>query len=241
MTTSSKNLTAAPDPAPEPANDDGFRPTSEQRRLVDMGLPMVRQCAAELAARYPVTAVELLGPGTVALHEAARAYHEKRHPSFPVYARHHIRGRMIDAIHDEPFSRGGRTARIERVMERAFEVVSSHHVVDVDLFRDSEADILAGARRAQTELLAAAFMAGLLDDQRANPEDRVIERMTLSEALATLYPHELQVIRLVYEEGMSVDEVGAELGIHPNTAQRRHASALRKLHAYFTQEGEKAG
>jgi RNA polymerase sigma factor (sigma-70 family) len=202
---------------------------------------MVRQCAAEIAARYPITAPELLGPGTVALHEAALAYDRQKHPTFPVYARHHIRGRMIDAIHDEPFSRGGRTKRIERVMERAFEVVSSHHVVDVDLFRDSEADILAGARRAQTELLAAAFMAGLIEDQRANPEDRMIDRITLSKALATLYPHELEVVRLVYEERMSVDQVGCALGIHPNTAQRRHASALRKLHAFFTEEREKPG
>ena len=235
------NITVMPGQgAAGPANDEGRRPTPEQQKLVDRGLPMVKQCAAEIAARYPIKADELLGPGTVALYEAAAAYDEEQHPAFAVYARHHIRGRMIDAIHDEPFSRGGRTERIERVMERAFEVVSSHHVVDVALFRDSEAEILEGARRGATEVLAAAFLSGLLEDQRACEEDWVNDRIAVREAIETLYPHEKEVVRLVHEQGMTLDEVALALGVHPNTAQRRHASALRKLHAFFEEESARS-
>jgi hypothetical protein len=51
-------------------------------------------------------------------------------------------------------------------MERAFEIASSHHVVGANLFRDDEDTILAAAGAGQAEVLAAAFLAGLVDRQK---------------------------------------------------------------------------
>jgi RNA polymerase sigma factor (sigma-70 family) len=134
---------------------------------------------------------------------------------------------MIDAVKAEPSSKN---ARIERVMERAFEIVSSHHVVEANLFRDDEDKILAAAREGQAEVLAAAFLAGLVDRQKEDGEDGMIERLWLHEGLARLYPHEREVMLLVYRESKTLDEVAKALGISPKVAQKRHAAALRKLH-----------
>ena len=212
----------------EAANDTRPPPlTPEQRRLFNLGMPMVMQCAGEIGARHRYPREDLLGAGTVALEESARCYERSEHPNFPVYARHHIRGRMIDALRDD---RCSRKERIERVMERAFEVVSSHHVVRASLFEDSDEQILAGAREGATEVAAAAYLAGLIDKQKEDSEEGVIERLWLRDGVARLPPHEQAVMRLVYWKSLTLDQAAAELGISPNTAQRRHAAALRKLH-----------
>jgi RNA polymerase sigma factor (sigma-70 family) len=210
--------------------------TPEQRRLFDLGMPMMRQCAGEIGAQYHYPGRDLLGAGTLALIEVARTYDAAQHPSFPVYARPHLRGRMIDAVKAEPSSK---SRRIERVMARAFEIVSSHHVVEANLFRDREDHILAAAREGQTEVLAAAFLAGLLDRQKEDGEDGMIERLWLREGVDRLEPCQREVVDLVYREGKTLDEVGAALGITPKVAQKRHAAALRALHELLVERRKK--
>jgi RNA polymerase sigma factor (sigma-70 family) len=224
------------DPGTETANDNTPPLTPEQRRLFDLGMPMMRQCTGEIGAQYHYPGRDLLGAGTLALFEVVRTYDAEQHPSFPVYARSHLRGRMIDAIKAEPSSK---SARIERVMERAFEIVSSHHVVGANLFRDSEDRILEAARAGQTEVLAAAFLAGLLDRQKDDGEDGMIERLWLREGLDRLERREREVMHLVYREQKTLDEVAAALRITPKMAQKRHAAALRALHELLVDRRKK--
>lgn len=217
--------------------------TSDQERLVRLGLPVVEACATEIARRYRglVTREELLAPGTIALREAALAYREERHPSFPCYARHHIQGRMIDALRAEHFSP---SARLERAMDRAYERHASHQTLDFDLFADDEETLLDGTRLGVGDALAAAHVAALIEDQRMTLEDAIVEDEAESAVIAsllagtaTLPPHERTVIELVYERGLTLDEAAGAIGVHVNTAQRRHVSALRKLRAYLLRRG----
>ena len=55
----------------------------------------------------------------------------------------------------------------------------------------------------------------------------------LRDALGTLYPHEREVLHLVYEEDKTLDEAAEVVGMSQKTMQRRHVSALRKLRAYL--------
>ena len=221
--------------------------TPEQRALVDLGMPLVEHAAAEIGRRYRTrcTAAELLGPGTIALCEAAVAYRQDGHPSFLEYAKHHVRGRMLDAVHAEHFSL---RARVEHAMERAYCRISSHQVADFDLFADPEEKLVEGAQRGCDDVLAAAFLAGLLEAQEATPEEQVMElegqvatRASLQAALAALYPHEREVIHLLYEKGrrerVTLDDVAREIGVHESTAQRRHVAALRKLREQLAKRG----
>jgi RNA polymerase sigma factor (sigma-70 family) len=217
-----------------PANDTGGpRLDPEQRRLFDEGMPMVEQCAREVGKRYHVPHRDLLGPGTIALYEAVETFDRGQHASFSVYARHHLRGRMIDAIRFESPSRAD---RIERVMERAYERVMATHTVPVDIVHDSEEAILDASRKTQAEILAASVLAGLLDAQKEDPAEGVIERLWLRDGVARLVKHERAVIHLVYWEHHTLEEAAAALGIPPITARRRHASALQRLHALLVEE-----
>lgn len=235
------NMPSSPPPDadasdPEPANEGGAAPspalTSKQNALVKLGLPEVRRCAAEVARRYRgrFTPEEMLAPGTVGLLVAARSYDEERGLGFRYYARHYILGRMLNAIKTDLFST---RARVEHAMERAFCGFSAHQVLEGDLFADSEEKLLDDARRGCDDALAASLVAAAAEAREASPEDAVILRISLREALATLYPHELEVTQLVHEKGMSVAEASRDLRVHINTAQNRYTSALRKLRAFL--------
>ncbi len=224
----------------EPANDlDGPPPlpplTPRQRALVKLGLPSVARCAKEVARCYRrrFTAEGLLSAGTIGLMGAARAYDEERHPSFLHYAWHYIRGAMLNEIRTELFSS---RALVEHAMERAFTGFEIHHVADVDLFAGSEEELLEGGRRGSAEALAAAFTAAVSASREhgSDAEMALLLRIDLRRALLTLHRHELQMIKLVHEEGKNVAEASRELGVHTNTAQNRYQSALDKLRAYFT-------
>ncbi len=47
----------------------------------------------------------------------------------------------------------------------------------------------------------------------------------------------VRLIRVVYEQGLTLEEAARELSVHVNTVQRRHLSTLRRLRACFVNEG----
>jgi len=240
------NVRSSPPPAenppPEPANDasdgSGSRPsplTAFQHELVQIGLPLVIHCSAEIARRCRalVTPAELLGPGTIGLHEAARSYDPEQHPSFPHFARHRVRGAMLDSIHAEHFSLRG---RVEHAMERAYSRVSMHQVLDVDRFGASEEQLLEAAREGCDDALAAAFIAAVTESQEGSAEDAMILSLSLRDALSRLLPHEQKILHLVDAEGLSIKAASAALGVHANTGQRRYTRAIGKLRAWLLGE-----
>ncbi len=123
-------------------------------------------------------------------------------------------------------------------MERAYCGFEVHQLLDVDLFSDPDERLLDGARGGCDDALAAALVAFTNEAQATSPEDAVVGRVALREALRTLYPHEREVIRLVYERDLSLAEAARELGVHANTAQNRCQSALRKLRAFLVDGDE---
>jgi RNA polymerase sigma factor (sigma-70 family) len=217
--------------------------TPDQLALVREGSHLVASCAEDIARRKRglTRKEELLGPGTIALYEAAMAYEEDRHPSFLHYARYHVYGRMLDVVRADHFSL---RARVEHAMERSFSRMMSHQELDVDMFRDSDEELREGAHRGCADMLGANFLAGLLGAEQVNPEQDVSEReeyvtclALLREGIATLPAHERVVLELFYVKGMTLDEVAGETGTHANTAQRRHVAGLRRLRKFLADRG----
>jgi RNA polymerase sigma factor (sigma-70 family) len=229
------SVRSSPPPPPEPANDGGGAAplpalTPVQDALLRLGLPEVSRCAAEIACHYRdrITPDDLVGPGNLGLLIAVRGYEEERCPSFLHYARHFIRGRMLNAIVTEFFVT---RARVEHAMERGFSAFSAHQILEGDLFADPEEKLVDDGRQGCDDALAAALVAAVTEAETSSPEDAILLRLSLRKALGTLYSHEAQVIGLVHGQGMNVAEASREIGVHVNTAQRRYTSALRKLRA----------
>lgn len=211
---------------PEPPAGAALTPA--QARLVDMMLPKLKAWAKHVAQRFcrRVDPRDLHAPGVAALQEAARTFQEGRTTSFPTYAKHHVRGRMIDAVRAELFSL---EARVERRMERAYEILTTHQVVEGSVRYDDEADLRKAAQRAADEVAAMTYVAGLLEAQAQEVEDEVIAGIDFRRALSGLHTVEREVMELVSRQGMTYDEAAKKLAVHPGTIRRRHASALGKL------------
>jgi RNA polymerase sigma factor (sigma-70 family) len=195
---------------------------------------MVEICARQVARRYHrhVTWRELLATGLFALRKAARAFHEDQRTDFSVYARHNVRGRMIDSIRRDHFSWSD---RVERAMERAYDVFSSHQDVEVDTFSDPKEKLLDGAQQGCDDALAAAIVAGAQEAQAAGPEAALLDRIAVREARKALLPADREVIRQVYDEEKTLDQVAVAVGVAAHTAQRRHARGLRRLRDLLVQ------
>jgi len=218
-------------------------PSVEEQGRVSQALPMVQQCADEVVARLRgrVRRETLLGPGTLGLYDAARTYREEEHPAFAIYARHRILGEMLDAVGADNVPT---RERVERIVQRAYERFAAREAEEADRLDDAEEETVGGDHEAGDDAAAVAFFAGVLEAQGSTPEGILDElegqeatfEMIL-DALDTLPPLERRVIHLVYRDGLTLDEVAAEIDVSPSTAQRRHAKALRKLRGFLVWRG----
>lgn len=59
--------------------------------------------------------------------------------------------------------------------------------------------------------------------------EKMAENLDLQQALSALKPDELELIRMKYYEGMTVQEIAASLNISYETAKKRHQRTLSKL------------
>jgi RNA polymerase sigma factor (sigma-70 family) len=215
-------------------------PPLTPEQLVQVGLPIMRECAVHVARRFlgRVTPEELYATGAEALQEAARTYDLEHHVRFQEYAKHHVRGRMIDAVKAELFSL---EARVEQSMERAYEILAGHHVLDCDFFRDDESKLADAASKGADQVAAATFIAAVQEEQGADVEEAMAMHLTLQKAMASLYTVEREAVHLVAEEGMTLDEAAKELRVHANTVQRRYTRGLEKIRAFLAEVLPRAG
>ena len=88
---------------------------------------------------------------------------------------------------------------------------------------------MGSARRA----IEAATDAARLRDGHPPPDGRSAQ---LAEALDALPPPQREVIALKVDAGLTFAEIGAALGISPNTAASRYRYALEKLRAALGRE-----
>jgi RNA polymerase sigma factor (sigma-70 family) len=110
------------------------------------------------------------------------------------------------------------------------------------LFKTTRYAAIAQARDAAKRSLRTATIEKEFQMQseiQASAPDALWEKMSplLDEALATLGETDRQAVLLRFFENKSLAEVGSHLGTGEDTARKRVARALEKLHRYFTKRG----
>jgi RNA polymerase sigma factor (sigma-70 family) len=219
---------------PRPPRPVRPEPSPRQKRVLT-ALPMVEQCAAELARTfYPkVKREDLLGAGTIGADKAAQKFDPEKHDNFPVFARHYIRGHMLNAIRSDFTSL---RARVEHAMERVYDELACYPGAKIDLVGDADEVVDKTAREGVDDAVAASFLAAVLAAAGATTEEMALElegQLTtlesLRKAIDALPPLEQEVIRLIYEKELEIEEIADRVCVCTRSVQRRHAGALRKL------------
>jgi len=221
--------------------------------LVIKGLPIVKQVASQQARRLPkfIDVDDLRSAGAIGLIEAARAFDHRRNDSFRKFARHRIRGAMLDDIRNkDSLSRDMR--RISNQLRDATRAFIHTHG------REPGAPDLAAATgmtldefHATEKKLSGWSVVGLddadddffrrtPDENSPNPFDEAarLELCAALDAAASTLPDRTRaVLAMYYREGWTMLRIGESIGV----TESRVCQMLHEAHALMRVELERAG
>lgn len=228
----------------------GLHNEQERERLLLEQLPQVRYIARRIHERLPqhIPFEDLVHSGVLGLIDALNKFDACKHVQFASYAKHRIRGSILDSLRELDWS-PRELRRKARLLEQ------THAELDTKLGRAANeqeiADALGMRLSELQELLTeldgleitsftsdgddgydedgAALVAAPEDD---NPFRRCLDaemKALLIAALAYLPEREKQVLTLYYYEELTMKEVGAVLGVGESRVSQIHSLAITRL------------
>ena len=157
--------------------------------------------------RRAVDLDDLISIGTIGLIQAASRFEPERGTPFRIFARFHIRGRILDGL--------GNTAPLPR---KTWRRLCQHNqqesiVIEALPFFDSREE--------------------LADSNSLDELTYALDATRLPSALATLPRRSAYLLALVYYNGLSLTRAAHCLGISPAQASRDQQHALSRLRRHF--------
>ncbi len=248
-----------PGTAPRPESSSGplpfrARATAQGRPERDQWaiklLSLARRVAFEMRERLPqhVDVDDLTGAGVLGLLDAVRKFDARKHVKIETYARHRIRGAILDSLREmDTVSRDMR--RKNKVAEKTY------HALEAKLGRAATDDELAQALGislkkwyATVRELNSVGIEWMRPNQipevfvpdennlPANGHDdpfdlcyRQEQREIVDRAAAQLPERERAVLSLYYEQDMSMRQIGNMLGIDESRVSQIHSAAIARL------------
>ena len=240
----------------------GMQSDEERERTLLEQLAQVRYIARRIHERLPqhVPFDDLVHSGVVGLIDALNKFDECKHVQFASYAKHRIRGAILDSLRELDWS-PRELRRKARLLEQ------THSKLDTELGRAaSEQEIadalgmsLADLQQLLTELDGLEITSFTPDTAEEGRDEDASESLPASEefnpfrqcldhelksllveALSELPEREKQVLVLYYYEELTMKEVGAVLGVGESRVSQIHSLAITRLRARFQQSARKS-
>jgi RNA polymerase sigma factor for flagellar operon FliA len=230
---------------------------SHRDQTVVDNLPLVKAIAVRVRASLPVHVDldDLMHAGAMGLIDAATKYDSRKEVTFQTYAKHRIKGAILDSLRQMDWA-----SRDMRRRHKKLETVTRE--LTVELAREPEesevADKMGVAvsrwRRMAAELQTVRLMsasspsgdsennAGIEFPAREESRpDQVCERSELSAklrfAIGTLPERYQEVVCMYYTAEMTMKEIGSKMKINESRVSQIHKSALEKMAAVLTASG----
>jgi RNA polymerase sigma factor FliA len=225
--------------------------------LIIEHLPLVTAIAAHVQRSLPVHTEldDLVHAGVMGLFDAASKYRDDKEVAFPTYAKHRIRGAILDSLRQLDWA-----SRDLRKRHKQMETVTRE--LTVKLGRTPTQNELASAmglsaRRWQSlmvdfrslGLVATQLRATDRDEQPVNDApcppaqapDQVFARSEmrakLSTAMKGLPERYQQVVTLYYERDMTMKAIGGILGVNESRVSQIHKCALERMQTALGSSG----
>jgi RNA polymerase sigma factor FliA len=198
---------------------------------------------------------DLVHAGMTGLFDAATKYREDKEVAFPVYAKHRIRGAILDSLRKIDWaSRHARkqynqmetvTRDLTAMLQRTPTQAEVAQAMGIDgrrwttLMIDFRTLGMATARQRSTgsddmpEREIACTPAQCPDQVFARSQ----MRQKLSSAMSNLPERYQQVVTLYYDCDMTMKEIGSVLGVNESRVSQIHKTALEKMQAFFGKRG----
>lgn len=245
-----------------PAHSDGCaRPGTHRAHAAAQGvrdpeelavqlLPLVKRVALEMRERLPqhVDLEDLAGAGVLGLLDAVRKFDARKHVKIETYARHRIRGAILDSLREMDTA-----SREMRKKNKSAE--RTYRELQVKLGRPATDEEMAQAlgmslerwHRTLQELnsVGVEWMrpnhlpeACVLDESTVPDEGQQdpfeacyrSERLGILEQGMELLPErERMVVSLYYESELTMSQIGERLGVDESRVSQIHSAALSHL------------
>jgi RNA polymerase sigma factor for flagellar operon FliA len=234
----------------------------ERDRIILNHLPLVKAIAVRVHENLPVHVDldDLVHAGILGLFDAVEKYQPEKQVAFSSYAKHRIKGAILDSLRQLDWASRDLRRRHKQVEEATRELAATLHRapneaeiagkmgVDVERWRHMMAEmqcvglISISARRPDQEDLPAP-------DYPAKPDthpDSICAQGELHdllwEAMKSLPERYRKVVVLYYTKDMTMREIGGVLGINESRVSQIHKSALEKMATALQEAGiESAG
>jgi RNA polymerase sigma factor for flagellar operon FliA len=224
-------------------------------RIVLENLSLVKAIAIRVHENLPVHVDldDLIHAGVLGLFDAVDKYDATKNVAFQSYAKHRIKGAILDSLRQLDWA--SRDLR-----KRQKQVDSVTRDLSTQLGRNPHDGELAQGmgvtmerwRQIQLELRIVGLCSASQPDQdsdrsqefAAAPDfqpDRMCERrelqVTLARALGTLPERYQKVVFLYYTNDMTMKEIGDLLGVNESRISQIHKTALKKMAVVLQSEG----
>lgn len=218
--------------------------TRPQQARVERSTAMVDRLTASTARQWHrARPDDLRSAGMLALVEAAITFDAAHGTEFESYAYKHVRGAVIEAAIKATYDVESTVRAIFRATGPDLEDASSAHLYDrmvSDDARDEAAELLHDLRKHA----AALTLTALYPTRSTGGEDELVDRLSerattkrLRELVEELPERARRVVRAIYEEGASLDQIAAQLGVSKKTVQRDHDEAKAILERGLRRDG----
>ena len=233
---------------------------SKRDKVILEHLPLVKAIAIRVHENLPVhvDVEDLVHAGVLGLFDAVQKYDPSKQVAFSSYAKHRIRGAILDSLRQLDWA-----SRDLRRRHRQFEAVSRELAAELqrtpteeevaekmgvapERWRSMMLDlrnvglISASSRHQDGEDLPAPDFPGSQDSQPDVICARRQLREALNEAVRTLPERYQRVVVMYYSNEMTMKEIGTVLGINESRVSQIHKSALEKMAVALQSAGIKS-
>jgi RNA polymerase sigma factor for flagellar operon FliA len=218
-------------------------------RVVLEHLPLVKAIAVRVHENLPVHVDldDLVHAGILGLFDAANKYNPDKQVVFSSYAKHRIKGAILDSLRQLDWASRDMRRRHKQVEAATRDLsstlqrapteaeVAAKLGMDVDRWRTMMLDlrnvglVSASTRSNENEDLPAPDFPGKPEAQPDSICAREQLRGVLGDAMKTLPERYQKVVVLYYTNEMTMKEIGGVLGINESRVSQIHKSALEKM------------
>jgi RNA polymerase sigma factor FliA len=220
-------------------------------------LPLVKAIAVRVHENLPVHVDldDLVHAGVLGLFDAASKFNPDKQVAFSSYAKHRIKGAILDSLRQLDWASRDLRRRHKQVEAATRELsaelqrtpteaeIAQKLGVDVERWRQMMVDlrsvglISASSRTAEHDDLPAPDFPSKPETQPDNMCSREQMRSVLGVAMKTLPERYQKVVFLYYTNEMTMKEIGGILGINESRVSQIHKSALEKMQVVLQANG----